>query len=134
MALHEGILSMSTFWIGNSYLLLGMFCTAGSQIVFKALFNETGPLEFNGSFVQALCYPGRVLRVLAFLALFVAGFVFWMMSLSRLNLSYAYPVACSSAVIVTLFSMLFLGEAVSIRGWCGTVLIVLGTLLLTPSR
>jgi multidrug transporter EmrE-like cation transporter len=116
------------------YLLLGMLCASGSQIVFKTLFNETGPLGFNRFFVQALCYPGRVLRVLAALALLVAGFVLWMMSLSRLDLSYAYPVACSSAVIVTLFSVLFLGESVSIRSWGGTVLIVLGTVLLTPSR
>jgi drug/metabolite transporter (DMT)-like permease len=134
MALRKGILSMSTFWMGNIYLLLGMLCASGSQIVFKALFNEMGPLRFNGSFVQALCYPGIVLRVLAALVLLVAGFVLWMMSLSRLDLSYAYPVACSSAVIVALFSVLFLGEAVSIRSWCGTGLIVLGTALLTPSQ
>jgi multidrug transporter EmrE-like cation transporter len=125
---------MSTFWMGNTYLLLGLLCGSGSQIVFKALFNETGPLDFSGSFVQALCYPNRVLRVLAALAMLVAAFVFWMMSLSRLDLSYAYPVACSGAVIVMLFSILFLGEAVSIRSWCGTVLIVLGTVLLAPSR
>jgi drug/metabolite transporter (DMT)-like permease len=134
MAWREGMLSMSTFWIGNTYLLLAMLCSSGSQGVFKALFNERGPLGFNGAFVQALCYPGRVLRISAALALLIAGFVFWMMSLSRLDLSYAYPVACSSAVIVILFSVLFLGEAVSIRSWCGTVLIVLGTVLLAPSR
>lgn len=125
---------MSTFWIGNTYLLLAMLCASGSQIVFKALFNETGPLGFNGSFVQALCYPGRILHVLVALVLLVAGFVLWLLSLSRLDLSYAYSVACSGAVIVTLFSVLFLGESVSIRSWCGTVLIVLGTVLLTPSR
>ncbi len=125
---------MSTFWIGNTYLLLGMLCASGSQIMFKAIFNETGPLGFNGSFVQVLCSPSRGSRVVGALALLVAGFVLWMLSLSRLDLSYAYPVACSSAVVVMLFSILFLGEAVSIRSWCGTGLIVLGTVLLAPSR
>jgi multidrug transporter EmrE-like cation transporter len=72
--------------------------------------------------------------MLVALVLLGTGFVFWMMSLNKLDLSYAYPVACSSAVIITLFSVLFLGEAVSIKGWCGTVLIILGIILLAPSR
>ena len=124
---------MSNFLLGNTYLLLSMLCGAGSQIAFKVLFNETGPLSLTWSFLQQISSFVKASLLASALALLVAAFLFWLMSLSRLDLSYAYPMACSSALIITFFSMIFLGEAVSFRMWCGTLLIVLGVMLLTPS-
>ena len=124
---------MSTFWIGNIYLVLAMLCAAGSHILFKALLNEIGPLGFNWNSVYTLCSYGRSPRVFSAVALLIVGFLCWLMSLSRLNISYAYPIASASALLVTFFSVLFLEEAVSVRMWWGTALIVLGTLLLAPS-
>lgn len=125
---------MSAFWIGNTYLLVGLLCASFSHILFKSIFNDTGPLNLHWSSVYILFSYGRGVRVFLALGLLVVGFVLWMMSLSRLDISYAYPIASASALLVTFFSVLFLGEAVSVRSWCGTVLIVLGTALLVPSR
>jgi len=124
---------MTTFWVGNIYLLLTMLCAAGSHILFKALLNEIGPLGFNWNSVYALCFYGRSSRAFLAATLLIAGFLFWIMSLSRLNISYAYPIASASALLVTFFSVLFLEETVSVRMWSGTVLIVAGTILLAPS-
>lgn len=123
---------MTTFWVGNIYLVLSMLFGAASQIVFKALFNETGPLQW--SLTQLLNHPGAMLKIFIALALLAGAFVAWMMTLSRLDLSYAYPIASSSALLVTLLSFVFLGETVTGKMWFGTVLIVLGTALLVPSR
>jgi drug/metabolite transporter (DMT)-like permease len=120
---------MSAFWAGNVYLLVSMLFGAASQIVFKALFNEVGPLVWPPT--QLLDHPGAVMRIATALILLGGAFVFWMMSISRLNLSYAYPIACASALLVACFSVFFLGEAVSLRMWLGTVLIVLGTIFLS---
>lgn len=125
---------MSSFWIGNVCLLISMVSGAASQIVLKALFNQTGPLILSLPFLQSLCTYGRILYVLTALGLLAAAFVSWMMTLSRLNISYAYPLACSSALLVALLGVVFLGEAVSVRMWGGTVLIILGTILLGPAR
>ena len=122
---------MSTFWVGNLYLLLMMLCASGSQILLKALLNETGPIELNWSFIQHLYFPGRLLRLAASMGLLVAALPLWFMSLSRLDLSYAYSAASSSMVIVTFLSMLFLNESVSLRMWCGIILIVIGTIVLS---
>ena len=100
----------------------------------KALLNKTGPLSCNRSFVDSLFSSGRALHLAIVLVLLVAGFLFWVMSLSRLDVSYAYAVACSSALIVTFLGVVFLGETVSPKMWWGTVMIVLGTVLLAPSR
>ena len=125
---------MSKFWIGNFYLLCATLCASGSQVMLKALLNKTGPLSFNRSFVDSLFSSGRALHLAIVLVLLVAGFLFWVMSLSRLDVSYAYAVACSSALIVTFLGVVFLGETVSPKMWWGTVMIVLGTVLLAPSR
>lgn len=124
---------MTTFWIGNIYLLIAMLCAAGSHILFKALLNEIGPFGFNWNSVYTLYSYGRISRLFLAVGLLIVGFLCWIMSLSRLNISYAYPIASASALLVTFFSILFLEEAVSVRMWWGTALIVLGTILLAPS-
>ena len=125
---------MSNVGSGNAFLLLSILFASGSQVVLKGLFNETGPLSTNGLFLEQLLSEGRFVRLSAALAMVVVAFIFWTLSLSRLDLSYAYAVACSSALVVAFFSVLFLGEAVTTRMWGGIVLIVLGTaLLVSPS-
>ena len=64
----------------------------------------------------------------------VAGFLFWILCLVRLELSYAYPVACSSVLFVSLFSVIFLGETVTPRMWIGTAFILVGLVLLMPKK
>jgi drug/metabolite transporter (DMT)-like permease len=125
---------MWKFWIGNLYLLVAVLCASGGHIMLKALLNELGTFGFDWSSLQAMCSLGRALRLLAALAMVIAGFLFWIMSLSRLNISYAYPIASSSVLLVTFFSVLFLNEAVSARMWWGTALIVIGTILVAPLR
>ena len=111
-----------------------MLCASGSHLLLKALLNETGLIGFNWSSAQSLYSQGRTLRILMSLAMLIAGFVLWIMSLNRLNISYAYPVACSSTLLITFFSVFFLNEAISMRMWTGTIFIVLGTILLVPSQ
>lgn len=124
---------MSRFVTGHAYLFLAMLCASGSQVMLKALLNETGPLSFDRSFFDSLLSSRSALRLAMVLVLLVGGFLFWVMSLSRLDVSYAYALACSSALIVTFLGVVFLGEIVSPKMWLGTVMIVLGTVLLAPS-
>jgi drug/metabolite transporter (DMT)-like permease len=123
---------MSAFWAGNVFLLLSILCASASQLVFKVLFNATGPLRLDWAFFEVLHSWDRFGRLVLASALLVAGFLFWLLSLSRLNISYAYPIACSSAALVTWLGVAFLGETVSARMWGGTLLIVVGTALIVP--
>ncbi len=125
---------MSNVGIGNAFLLLSILFASGSQVVLKKLFNETGPLKVNSLLLEQLFSEGRFVRLSGALAMVIIAFIFWTLSLSRLELSYAYPVASSSALVVAFFSVLFLGEAVTARMWWGIVLIVLGTALLASTR
>ena len=125
---------MSKFMIGNICLLLSMLFGSGSQVVFKAVLNETGPLTANGFMLEQMFAKGKLLHLFAAFAMLVIAFLFWTLSLSRLELSYAYSIACSSALIVALLSALFLGEVVTARAWVGIVLIVVGIAMLWSPR
>lgn len=116
------------------FLLGSMILGAGAQVLFKAAFNMTGPVRM--SFDMFTGVDGtRLLLLFSFAGiLLVCGFLLWMLSLSRLDLSFAYPIACASALLVMVFSVIFLGEAVTLKAVAGVVLITLGTALLVPSQ
>ncbi len=102
-----------------------------STVILARLLQQLGESEKSGfRFIQILGGK-RFVLLAAPPTMLVAGFLFWMMSLSRLDLSYAYPLACPSALLVAVLS---LGEVVTARMWWGAAMIVLGTVLLVPSR
>lgn len=123
---------MTRFFYGNLFLLSSMICAATSQILLKGVLQEIAPPGLAPSSWRPLLTSDRVLRGGAAGSLVVVGFVFWVLCLARLPLGYAYPVACSSIVIVALLGVLFLGESITPRMLVGTLLITLGVALLTP--
>ena len=125
---------MSRFLIGNLFLLLSMISAASGHILLKGVVDEMKSSELGWQTLQLLGSAGRLWRMGGGALLVVVAFLFWLLSLTRLDLSYAYPVACSSVLLVTLFSAVFLGEPVTPRVWIATLLILGGVALLAPSR
>jgi drug/metabolite transporter (DMT)-like permease len=123
---------MSRFMTGNLFLALSMLCAASSQVVLKALLDDVRPQTLDWPTIQLFLAPGRLWRGCASLTLVVMGFAFWVLCLTRLNLSYAYPIACTSVLIVALLSMAFLGEPMTPRMWIGTGLVLVAIILLAP--
>ncbi|HXV77815.1 MAG TPA: EamA family transporter, partial [Candidatus Polarisedimenticolaceae bacterium] len=120
---------MSKFALGNLFLLLSMVSAASSQVLLKVLLGEYHSSGSGVSGLRAWLTADRALRGGASMVLLVVGFLCWLAALSRLELSYAYPIACSSILIVALLSAVFLGEAVTPRMWIGTVLVLAGIAL-----
>ena len=123
---------MSRFLIGNLYLAVSMLCTAGSQVMFKMLIDDVRPDRLTWSEMRRFLTPRRLVRAGVASVIVVLGFVTWVQCLARLELSYAYPAASASVLLVALFSAVFLGEPVTRRIWLGTALILLGVVLLAP--
>ena len=122
---------MSRFVLGNVYLAASIGCAALSQVLLKGVLRASEPGDL-GALVGALASPGRVARSGIALALVASGFVCWLQALARLDLSYAYPIACASILVVALLSWLVLGEPLSVRAWIGTLLVLAGVALLSP--
>jgi len=57
--------------------------------------------------------------------------LFWIVAISKLNLSFAAPVALSLGIVLTvILAKIFLGENISFMGWIGVFVVILGILLL----
>ena len=124
---------MSNFLLGNLFLAGSILLGSSSQIVFKRIASSINIEEYTWSALK----PFMSIQNLAGLGiggvLLVAGFVFWLLALTKLDLVYAYPVACSSLVLVSLLSVVLLGETLTPLMIVGTCFILLGVALMIPS-
>ena len=98
------------------------------QLLLKHVMTGIGPLG-----AAEISSPSQViLRLLAnplFLVavvLYGLGFVLWLVVLSKLELSYAYPILALSYCLVPLLSRLIFAEPVSPMRWIGIAIICCG--------
>ena len=69
--------------------------------------------------------------VIVGLSLYVLGAVTWLTVLSRVQLSFAYPILALSYAIVPVLAWLLLGESVPSVRWLGIATILLGIVLVS---
>ena len=67
------------------------------------------------------------------LVIFALSAVIWLMVLSRASLSFAYPFASLSYLVIVLADRFVLGEAVSPLRWAGVLLIMAGIVLVAQT-
>ncbi len=124
--------------MGNLRYILasGVFGVAG-QLVLKRGIAAMGPLSLRPDTVLGIAL-GLILNplVLLGLAIYACGTFLWLIALSRVDLSYAYPFASLNYVLVLLSSWLVLGEQPSIPRIVGVVVICCGVYAIsrTPAR
>ena len=82
---------------------------------------------------EALKTPGKLVgqlvttpAILAAIPVYAISNVGWLVVLSRLNLSVAYPFLASLYIFLPIFSMLFLSETLSTQHWAGIIVIGIG--------
>jgi multidrug transporter EmrE-like cation transporter len=112
---------------GHIYILLTLAFTVYGQLVLKWQMGGAGPLPEAGldkiafllrQFLNPWIISGFASAVLASMA--------WMAAMTRFHLGYAYPFMSLAFVIVMIFGVVFLGEAVSLGRVAGTLLVVAG--------
>jgi drug/metabolite transporter (DMT)-like permease len=107
------------------------FATVG-QLLLKAGMTEIG--EIAGIGVGDLFGLIRSIlttwQALLGLAMFGASSLFWLVTLSRVPLSTAYPVVSLSYLIILAFSYLVLDERPPALTWGGAALIVTGIVMI----
>ncbi|HLG97417.1 MAG TPA: EamA family transporter [Bryobacteraceae bacterium] len=98
------------------------------QLLLKHVMQRVGPIG-----VGQLSSSGGILMRLArdplFLVavvLYALGFVVWLVVLSKLSLSYAYPLLALSYCLVPVLSVYFFGEQVPLTRWIGIAIICVG--------
>ena len=109
-------------------IILVAATAATAHILLKIGMNQVG--EVNA---EALKTPGKLVgqlvttpAILAAIPVYAISNVGWLVVLSRLNLSVAYPFLASLYIFLPIFSMLFLSETLSTQHWAGIVVIGIG--------
>ena len=114
-------------------ILLSVALAAVAQLTLKYAMNKVGFI--GGSELQSpLDTALRVARqpaVWAGLTLFALSAIFWMVVLSRESLSFAYPFAALTYVLILVFDFAILREPVSLLRWGGVALIIAGLFLVS---
>jgi drug/metabolite transporter (DMT)-like permease len=121
----------------NRYLpliLLGVFLNAFAQISLKQGMRTIGHFAF--SVENILPIGTRVFLnpfVVAGLFCYVISVVVWLMALSRVDVSYAYPLLSVGYIVAAFAGQIFLQEALTPVRWVGILVICLGVFLITRS-
>ena len=115
-------------------LVLSIITASIAQIVLKKGALAFSELRFSPSAIFNVIIG--ILKnkwLLAGAVLFVVSFCFYIFVLTKIQLTFAYPVMVSAGMIlVALGSNMFLGEQLSLRNIIGIAFIILGILLLIP--
>jgi multidrug transporter EmrE-like cation transporter len=117
-------------------LASGVLGVAG-QFVLKRTVTQLGPLSLNlESLPELLLQLATNPGIIAGLAVYASGTMLWLVALSKVDLSYAYPFASLNYVLVFAVSWLVLGEQQSISRAAGVVAICIGVWAIsrTPAR
>ena len=119
-------------------ILLSVLLAALAQLTLKHGMNQ---VTRHGEIALDLGAPVETFRrivlnvsVLAGLSLFVLSAAVWLIVLSRVSLSFAYPFASLTYVLILLFDRLILHDAVSGLRWGGVALIVAGIVLISRTH
>ena len=109
-------------------ILLVTATAATAHILLKIGMNEVG--EINSDSIKT---PGILIKqllstpaVLAAIPVYAVSNIGWLIVLSKLNLSVAYPFLASLYIFIPVLSMVFLSESLTLQHWTGIIVIVIG--------
>lgn len=109
-------------------ILLVTATAATAHILLKIGMNEVG--EINSDSIKT---PGILIKqllstpaVLAAIPVYAVSNIGWLIVLSKLNLSVAYPFLASLYIFIPVLSMVFLSESLTLQHWTGIMVIGIG--------
>ena len=120
--------------ISFSLLLAGVLLNACAQLFLKAGTNRVGHFEFTWANVVPV---GTQLAmsppILAGLACYVVSVVVWILGLSRVPVSVAYPMLSLGYVVNAFAAYMLFGEALAAQKLVGIGFIIIGVFLVAKS-
>ena len=115
-------------------LMTGVLLNAGAQLLLKAGTNELGVITLTRD-----GWPDTLLRMatqgqfVLGAACYVLSLFVWILGLSRVPVSVAYPLLSVGYIINAIAAHYLFGEAVTITRWLGIGFIVVGVFLVARS-
>lgn len=110
---------------------LAVFGQISMKAGMKKVVEESGELSFADfkNPVELVKKIGKSVWAVVGILLYAISAVFWLVVLSRVDLSVAYPLVAAGYVIVVFYSWLVFKEDVKWFTWIGLALIVIGVVI-----
>jgi drug/metabolite transporter (DMT)-like permease len=117
-----------------AFLMAGVVLNATAQLLLKAGTNVLGVITFTKQNWSALAWRMATQEYFAAgAACYVLSLFVWIVGLSRVPVSIAYPLLSVGYVLNALAAHYLLGEALNPGRWAGIGLIVVGVFLVARS-
>jgi multidrug transporter EmrE-like cation transporter len=123
-------MTLTTF----GFILTGIFLNAVAQLLLKAGTNAVGAIHLTAdNWLGTGIKLATQLPILGGLACYVISVLVWIIGLSRVDVTIAYPMLSIGYVVNALGAWYFLGEAVSAQRMLAIGIIIIGVALLARS-
>ncbi|KMN83029.1 4-amino-4-deoxy-L-arabinose transferase [Chromobacterium sp. LK11] len=115
-------------------ILLGVLLNAAAQLCLKAGVRQIGHFDFSASNVLPIGWSlATNLPIVGGLSCYAVSLVAWIMALSRVEVSIAYPMLSIGYVVNALLAYWLFGEALSAQKLIGIGVIIIGVVLVARS-
>ena len=116
------------------FILTGIFLNAVAQLLLKAGTNAIGAIHLTAqNWFSTGVKLATQLPILGGLACYVVSVGVWIIGLSRVDVTIAYPLLSIGYIVNAIGAWYFLGEAVSAQRLLAIAIIIVGVVLLTRS-
>jgi multidrug transporter EmrE-like cation transporter len=117
-----------------AFLLIGVLLNAGAQLLLKAGTNALGVITLTrDNWWDMLWKMGTQGHFVAGVACYMISLLVWIMGLSRVPVSVAYPMLSLGYVINAVAAYYLFGETVTVTRWLGIGFIILGVWLVAKT-
>ena len=115
-------------------ILVAVLLGVVGQLLLKMGITQVGTLAFGSDLAGLIQLGLRVfgnLKVLGGFAAYGLSSLFWLVVLSKVDLSLAYPMLALNYVLVPLTAWVFLGEQVPTLRWLGAGVVIIGVVIIS---
>ena len=115
-------------------LIVGISLSVVGELLLKYGMNRFGVLDLSlPSLIPTLFRVFTQWPILLGFTFVFGASIFWLAVISRVPLSYAYPLLAFGYVVTALLSRIVFNETISLTRWSGIVVICIGVVLVSRS-
>ena len=115
-------------------IMTGVLLNAAAQLMLKAGANRVGPVEIEaGALTAAARELAFSLPIAGGIACYVVSVLVWIVALTRVEVSLAYPMLSVGYVVNAIAAWMLFGEQLTAMRLTGILVIILGVYLLAAS-
>ena len=120
--------------ISLSLLMTGVLLNAGAQLLLKAGTNSVGAFEYSAANIVPIGWKlATEPHIIGGLGCYVISVVVWIMALSRVEVSIAYPLLSVGYLVNAIAAYYLFGEAVTPMRLTGIAIIIVGVWVVARS-